>query len=147
MRLIDADELMDFPYSEGAGTEEQIMDWLEECGLSDEEDGAKMLCWKVIEGFRNVVKTASTLPTPQWISVKERLPDVDKTQSGYEKRYVIVATKNGVKPLIFERACVRDKVVRRWKWPWDRRYDGSPVTHWMPLPEPPKEVMKDGKDD
>lgn len=80
-----------------------------------------------------------TIPAAQWISVEERLPDVDKTQSGYEKQYVIAATKNGVRPLMFERACVRDKVVRRWKWAWDRIYDGSPVTHWMPLPEPPKE--------
>ena len=79
-----------------------------------------------------------TIPAAQWISVEERLPDVDKTQSGYEKQYVIAATKNGVRPLIFERACVRDKVVRRWKWVWGRIYDGSPVTHWMPLPEPPE---------
>lgn len=127
MRLIDADELMDFPYSEGAGTEEQIMDWIEECGLSDEEDGAKMLCWKVIEGFRNVVKTAPTLPAPQWIRVEERLP-------GWSGDYICVS---------------RDKNGREWVIPaeWSREMKTwfgrfgeirNKVTHWMPLPEPPK---------
>jgi len=81
----------------------------------------------------------SITPPNGWVSVEERLPDVDKTKSGYEQVYVIVATKNGVMPLIFERACVRDKVVRRWKWVWNRIYDGSPVTHWMPLPKSPME--------
>lgn len=66
MRLIDADELLVFPYSESAGTDEQIEDWIEECGLSDEEviDRAKKLCWMVIEGFVNVIKTAPTLTPP-----------------------------------------------------------------------------------
>ena len=66
MRLIDANELLVFPYSESAGTDEQIEDWIEECGLSDEEviDRAKKLCWMVIEGFVNVIKTAPTLTPP-----------------------------------------------------------------------------------
>lgn len=65
-RAIDADELLAFPYSESAGTDEQIEDWIEECGLSDEEviDRAKKLCWMVIEGFVNVIKTAPTLTPP-----------------------------------------------------------------------------------
>ena len=66
MRAIDANELEMFPYSEGAGTEEQIADWIEQAGLSEEDtaDRARLLCWKVIEGCINVVKTQPTL-TPQ----------------------------------------------------------------------------------
>ena len=66
MRAIDANELEMFPYSEGAGTEEQIADWIEQAGLSEEDtaDRARLLCWKVIEGCINVVKTQATL-TPQ----------------------------------------------------------------------------------
>lgn len=78
MRLIDADELLVFPYSESAGTDEQIEDWIEECGLSDEEviDRAKKLCWMVIEGFVNVIKTAPTLAQPNgWVS---RLRELDE---------------------------------------------------------------------
>lgn len=65
-RAIDADELLEFPLSESAGTDEQIADWIEECGLSDDEniDKAKKLCWMAIEGFVNVIKTAPTLTPP-----------------------------------------------------------------------------------
>lgn len=64
-RAIDADELAEFPYSESAGTEEQIEEWVQEYGFYDEEaEKARRLCWKVIEGFVNVVKTATTFPQP-----------------------------------------------------------------------------------
>ena len=77
-RAIDANELEMFPYAEVAGTEEQIADWIEQVGLSGDDTAsrARNLCWKVIEGFINVVKTQPTL-TPQngWVSVEERLPE------------------------------------------------------------------------
>ena len=65
-RMIDADELEMFPYSEVAGTEEQIADWIEQVGLSGDDTAsrARNLCWKVIEGFINVVKTQPTLTQP-----------------------------------------------------------------------------------
>ena len=140
-RLIDADALMDFPYSEGAGTEEQIEDWIEECGLSDEEDGAKMLCWKVIEGFRNVVKTAPTLPAPQWISVEERLPE----RNG---EYIVTACDEGepYDEIIWNDTVVVCAEYYKGCWIWEENnteysLDGI-VTHWMPLPEPPKEDVQ-----
>ena len=80
-RAIDADELEMFPYSEGSGTEEQIAEWSEQAGLSEEDtaDRARLLCWKVIEGCINVVKTQPTLTPPnEWVSVEERLPDAEK---------------------------------------------------------------------
>ena len=65
-RAIDADELEIFPYLEGAGTEEQISEWIEQTGLSEDNTAsrARDLCWKVIDGFINVVKTQSTLTPP-----------------------------------------------------------------------------------
>ena len=65
-RAIDADELEMFPYSEGAGTEEQILEWIEQTGLSEDDiaSRARDLCWKVIDGFINVVKTQPTLTPP-----------------------------------------------------------------------------------
>ncbi len=93
-RAIDADELEMFPYSEGSGTEEQIAEWSEQAGLSEEDtaDRARLLCWKVIEGCINVVKTQPTLTPPnEWVSVEERLPDAEKevrlfcvTPNGYK---------------------------------------------------------------
>ena len=65
-RMIDADELEMFPYSEVAGTEEQIEDWIEQVGLSGDDTAsrARNLCWKVIDGCINVVKTQPTLTQP-----------------------------------------------------------------------------------
>lgn len=137
MRLIDAD-VISFPYSEDAGTEEQIMDWIEECGLSDEEDKAKMLCWKVIEGFRNVVKTAPTIPAPQWISVEDRLPEEQKEVLIYLPEYDSVEMAS-----LFT---IPSMNLREWAQNEDA-FMFDEVSYWMPLPEPPKEVMKDGKDD
>ena len=127
MWMIDADELIDFPYSEGAGTEEQIMDWIEECGLSDEEDKAQMLCWKVIEGFRNVVKTAPTIPSPQWISVKDRLP--------HNADEVLIYFSDGI--------VISGDYLDAVGFIPEHFYDGNgKISHWMPKLEPPKEDVQ-----
>lgn len=78
------------------------------------------------------------VPVPQWISVKDRLPDVNRTGSGYEEITVIATDGESVHPMIYERACIRGKTKYRWKWIWDRIYEGKPIVAWMPLPEPPK---------
>ena len=148
MRLIDADELMDFPYSEGAGTEEQIMDWIEECGLSDEEDKAKMLCWKVIQGFRNVVKTAPTIPSPQWIRVEDRMPieyesvfkKFKSTPKWLAGMYETIS--NDVNAVVkFEDGTKKVYTLHTADGKWSHLpILGKPiVTHWMPLPELPEE--------
>ena len=83
MRPVDADELVMFPYSEGPGTEEQIAEWIEQAGLSEDDtaDRARELCWMVIEGCINVVKTQPTLTPPnEWVAVEERLPEDEARQ-------------------------------------------------------------------
>lgn len=64
-----------------------------------------------------------------WISVKDRLPEVVKTKSKYEQVTVIATTGKAVRPMIYERACVRNKIVYRWKWIWGRIYDGNDITY------------------
>ena len=61
---------------------------------------------------------------PQWISVKERMPDKQPDE------YLVV---NGH---IVETAICLDNM-----WITPKRV--SKITHWMPLPEPPEEVMPD----
>ena len=72
-------ELEMFPYLEGAGTEEQIADWIEQVGLSEDDTAsrARDLCWKVIEGFINVVKTQPTLTPPNEPLTLEQLREMD----------------------------------------------------------------------
>lgn len=78
-----------------------------------------------------------TLPN-EWVSVEERLPELP--EKDWCSKMVISCDKNGhVAPMIWERAQVRGKMIERWKYHWDRIYDGAGITHWMPLPAPPGE--------
>lgn len=73
----------------------------------------------------------------QWISVKDKLPELP--DSKWCSRVVICCDVNGhVAPMHWERGIVRGKLVERWKYIWNRIYDGEGITHWMPLPEPPE---------
>ncbi len=57
----------------------------------------------------------------RWIPVKERLPEADV--------YVVVLHQNGLFNITF---------ILKYTTEWATI---SKVTHWMPLPEPPKEVQ------
>lgn len=93
--------------------------------------------WRARE-IEEVLRAVPVTPVPQWISVKDRLPDVNRTGSGYKEITVIATDGESVRPMIYECACIRDKTKYRWKWIWDRIYKGKPIVAWMPLPEPPK---------
>lgn len=102
-----------------------------------------------IFGIESVLEYVENLPAADvapvvWIPVTDRLPEVGTRSNGWGDVTVIATNGKFVRPLIYERAIVRGKVVWRWKWLWDRIYDGNPVTHWMSLPEPPKGVSDNG---
>lgn len=77
------------------------------------------------------IKNAPAVSVPQWISVKERMPENEKQ--------VILLRRNGK----VSRAEVR-KIGETVRFRlYSEEDDYSPVTHWaafpaMPLPEPPK---------
>lgn len=77
----------------------------------------------------------------EWIDVKNGLPNVNTHQYEYEEIGVIVYIKGETRTnyRIYERACRRNKVVYRWKYPWGRVSDEE-ITHWAYLPEPPEEI-------
>lgn len=104
----------------------------------DEMGGESGIIFEAFEDLANELEDFPAVSVPQWISVKDRLPDVNRTGSGYEEITVIATDGERVRPMIYERACVRDKTKCRWKWIWDRIYKGKPIVAWMPLPEPPK---------
>ena len=145
-RAIDADELVMFPYSEGSGTEEQISEWIEQAGLSEDDtaDRARELCWKVIEGCINVVKTQPTLTPPnEWISVEERLPEYNPG-TGAKSYWVAKKDNAGNWQMKIAQYCdygyamtMDAETEVTWR-DWDFTKIAN-VTHWMPLPKRPKE--------
>lgn len=62
-----------------------------------------------------------------WISVKDRLPEDYGTY--------IVCLANGT---VFEMTFSNIGATRWFKVNICDEYQGNPVTHWMPFPEPPK---------
>ena len=145
-RAIDADELEMFPYSEGAGTEEQIAEWIEQVGLSGDDTAsrARNLCWKVIEGFINVVKTQPTITPPnEWVSVEERLPEGNGG-------YIVTACDEGCpagEGIWYDTVVVFAEYYDGcWTWNDGTEYDLTDiVTHWMPLPAPPDRRPPEGE--
>ena len=75
------------------------------------------------EAFEFAAKVVRGVPTAvQWIPVSERLPEKD----GYYLVYC--AEYDGICIIYYEILKTKSKWRTKWK----------EVTHWMPLPEPPK---------
>lgn len=71
----------------------------------------------------------------EWVSVEERLPELPDEK--YCGRNLICCNEEGyVLPMCWRRTVVRGKTVERWEYMWGKIYDGSNITHWMPMQEP-----------
>ena len=69
----------------------------------------------------------------EWISVKDRLPDLIPCNAGTAYSEAVIAWTSGRKAMI----AVWDGID--WIAPFDYwEAWGEEITHWMPLPEPPK---------
>ena len=74
---------------------------------------------KFLDGFKPEVVDAAPV-IQRWISVKDRLPEA----AGW---YLVFYNGSQMQVAFFKGK----------KWPFDNHY--HKVTHWMPLPKPPKE--------
>ena len=125
MRLIDADALKNMRFS---------------CGMIDDDH---VIYAPIREVFKNIDK-APTIGG--WISVKDRLPDEEINPLTMDFKEVLCFCDFGGIP---RRTDVRTyKYGKRcWMEEWHFWHEGTlmdgVVTHWMPLPEPPKEVKWD----
>lgn len=84
--------------------------------------------------FNNGYEKGYADAKPKWISVDERLPDK------HGKPYVCLLTfpHGGQFPYILNWYEYGDNGYVNGRHFQDEGLDGMKVTHWMPLPEPPK---------
>ena len=68
-----------------------------------------------------------------WISVKDRMPEIKDVHGWMESRTVLIWAGGSVQTGKLSETLKTKKV--RWE---NHLRAGIPVTHWMPLPEPPK---------
>lgn len=122
MRLIDADKL------------------LEDAGLFEVQafargGGKSILHFAKAWLFEEVRKAPTVQPGPGWISVKDRLPEYNKE--------VLTYTPGMAMPIVVDAydgyyGEDDDEWYEGWRYRGNHCENRS--THWMPLPEPPKEA-------
>ena len=86
----------------------------------------------------------------EWISVNDRLPDDEQEvlviAHGWDGRLVYVGSHKRVEAQKSWLTGITNKSSEWSLWGWS--YLKEPmVTHWMPLPDPPKGVLDDAKAD
>ncbi len=121
-RLIDAEFL-----------EQEISKWINRPGDGEYYCGYDDALTAVLD----LIADAPTITPPsEWVSVEERLPEFPNF---LDHITVVTCDKNGyVMPMVRERTLVGYEWTERWLFPWHEIYVGPEITHWMPLPKPPK---------
>ena len=116
MRLIDADAL-----------DKSIRDWYCVPERCDNYNGVRCRACSIDDALSELdsAPTVDTELVQQWISVKDRLPEVGKVVLAFGTRSATTGMFQGI-----------NKRNDLWWW---KGHTIKHVSHWMPLPEPPKE--------
>lgn len=130
MRPIDADSLLD----------KVLRHYTEQ----EKKGNLSFVACEIKQSFADMVNEAPTIEPPHWIPVTERLPE-DVYGKNREQIVVLVCTKSGKVSQCARMAdydCIADKTLTKVEWIKNGKFYWSKnkaVTHWMPMPEPPKE--------
>lgn len=98
------------------------------------ERGCRNLEWKCADCGR-VASTATFPPMQEWISVKDRVPEIDKDVLVFDSNTKQCSVRYRLNE--FYPDCDEENN----KYAWNDQGIINSVTHWMPLPEPPKEII------
>ena len=103
----------------------------DDCPHSFSKNNQESDVCKICEFRQLLDKPTADVVEVKWISVKDELPK--------EKERVLVFLKNSGHAKGYTRIDTDRLIKGNWiRW-------GNCVTHWMPLPEPPKEGAENGK--
>ena len=75
----------------------------------------------------------------KWIPVTERLPEDDLPKGSRVKQIKVLTALKSSSGAVTVRSQMRYRMTWYTSAPWAWKCSGSEITHWMPLPEPPKE--------
>ncbi len=97
----------------------------------------------IVNGMSITQWAAFGMKAPQWVSVEDRLPELDKIVlvyavgkiDGFRGDHVYALCSRYVQRIF---SSSPGKEV--WSIPCSYFHTDYKITHWMPLPEPPKEV-------
>lgn len=96
----------------------------------------KMISPTITVGEQADFLIANGVTVQEWVSVDDRLPEPEHEFDA--RNWYLVALSNGVvKELAYE---FHNHSIFGYGW----RETAYPVTHWMPLPEPPMRARMDG---
>ena len=114
--------IMGFDTDEGSYTYHyELKDWdLFQC---KELDKGKPWDGHTSKDVRRLLSIPAAVSVPQWISVKDRLPDDNDR---------VIAFRPYEAEVSAYRYCVK------WGWSLKTSMSYNGITHWMPLPHPPK---------
>lgn len=101
----------------------------EKCGWYNTVNG-KSVC-AVRKDELAAIPAADVVDAPQWISVEDRLPTTFVSVLGY-------MTDAGEFPAVRECYCIGDN-----EFYFPALFERHPVSHWMPMPDAPKERRGD----
>lgn len=82
----------------------------------------------------------------EWIDCKDKMPEKFEVEhpAGYrESKWVVVISSNWACPVVSKHQHGETNEGRQWSQWFDITggYELQGVTHWMPLPEPPKNSL------
>lgn len=80
----------------------------------------------------------------EWISVEDRLPEADfpKDTKRVSIKVLVCSAHGSVRTLSRQRWITNLSPLKYHDWEWSK--NAKNITHWMPLPEPPRKENDNG---